>query len=225
MVSINQNLQQVNPAAFLQTDSTWLQLQGAFIAQLPGLQNIALDVKFRQQRCYIDQHISYQGIRSSQNFSYLSNFGLALDPSLKIGVGLGFQTLVQDSYYSNNWSALAKLGLQYRQDAKQLYGFSFELNTKLQQSVFTFAYANQIGPELLCFAHLIWVQSLSPQLCFGFEQQMDVYRIRFFAAVQPQRYGFVMEKQSARHSAWALGLQWQNKLGIGLFWNLQLANK
>ncbi len=221
LVSNKQNLQQFNPSVFLQNQSICIQFQGAFLTQLPGLQNIAFDLKFKKRRCYFDQHFCYQGINSYHNFSYVSNLGLSLDDDLKIGVGIGFQSLIQDSYYGNYWSVIAKFGLQYQQDAYQSFGFSFELYTNVQQSILTFAYVNSLGPELLCFAHLIWIQSFMPQYCFGLEQKFDNYLLRYFAAIQPQKFGCELEKLSAK-PAWSFGIHWQNKIGIGLFWNLQI---
>lgn len=225
LVSLNQNNQQNNPAAFLDSDSTFLQLHGAFHAQLPGLQNIALDVKFRHQNYFFDQHINFQGISTLQNLKYISQLGMLLDPDLKIGIGLGLQSIIQDAYYGNHWSAMTKFGLQYQYQNKQFYSFSFELNTRQQHAVVTFAFANRLGLELFYFANLLWVQSLPPQLCFGFEQIIQDYRIRIFAALQPQLYGFVLERQCKQPSMWSLGLQWQDKIGLGFFWNLKLIKK
>lgn len=224
-IGINQNHQQENPAAFAQSDSSWLQMQGVFLSQLPGLQQIALDLKGRHKDCFFDQNFQFQGIQSFQTIAYLSNIGFKLEQYLKIGIGIGFQTFLQDTYYGNDWFARARLGLQYQQDSRHFFGFTFELFSPLQPSIFQLAYANQVGTDLLFFTQVKWVQSLPPQLFFGFEQKISSDHIRFFAAVQPQIFGCIFIKQNVRKSTWSIGLHWQNKLGIGFYWNLQFNHK
>ena len=224
-LGIKEPVQQLNPAAFIGGRPTSLQCQGAFVAQLPGLQQFAVNLSLPKQRLSLQQHFSYRGIQSFQNLNYMSSIGIALSPELKVGLGIGVQTFFQEAYYGTKWSALVKFGLQYQLDDHQYFGLTFELNSPFEQAAFQWAYANQMSPELICFAQVLWVQMLPPQFIIGFEQKMNNYNLIGTAALQPQLFGLVLEKQTQHHFLWSIGLQWQNRVGLGLNWGLKLNKK
>ncbi len=223
-LSIQEQAQQVNPASFSNKGRASLLCQGAIVAQLPGLQQLSINLAIPRQRLSLHQHFSIRGIQSFQNLNYMSSVGLALSPELKVGVGLGFQTFFQDGYYGTSWSALLKAGLQYQFDLRQYFGLTFELNAPFDQAALKWAYANQMSSELICFSHVLWCQSLPPQFYFGLAQKLNNYQLICIAALQPQIFGIALEKKG-QQVLWTFGLQWQNRVGLGLHWSLQLSKK
>ena len=224
-LGIKESAQQINPAAFIGGRPASLQCQGAVVVHLPGLQQLAVNLSLPKQRLSLQQHFSYHGIQSFQILNYMSSIGIALSPELKVGLGIGVQTFFQEAYYGTKWSALVKFGLQYQLDDHQYFGLTFELNSPFEQAKLQWAYANQMSPELICFAQVLWVQMLPPQFIIGFEQKMNIYNLIGTAALQPQLFGLVLEKQTQHHFLWSIGLQWQNRVGLGLNWGLKLNKK
>lgn len=224
-LGVKEPVQQLNPAAFIGGRHTSLQCQGAFVAQLPGLQQLAVNLSLPRQRLSLQQHFSYHGIQSFQYLTYINTVGIALSPELKVGLGIGVQAFFQGAYYGTKWSALVKFGLQYQLDQHQYFGLTFELNSPFEQAAFKWAYANQMSPELICYAHVVWYQTLPPQFFIGFEQKINNYFVQCTAALQPQLFGLVLSKQSQQHLMWSIGLQWQNRVGLGLIWGLKLNKK
>ncbi|MFM8597215.1 MAG: hypothetical protein ACKOBN_09035 [Flavobacteriales bacterium] len=224
-VSITQNAQQINPAAFSNTDQLQLQIQGAFIAQLPGFQLLNVALQLPRKKLCLSQQMNLQGIPSYQILSNLTNVGLELNSQIKMGVGLGFQTLFQPAHYGASWTSMVKFGLQYQLDAHQYFGLTFEINTPFELAQFKWAYANQLSAELTCFAHLCWYQSIPPQFCFGFQQKMKTYHLLFMAALQPQLFSLALQKQTLHPFSWSVGIQWQHNIGLGLVWGFKFCRK
>jgi hypothetical protein len=222
---IQQNRQQQNPAAFDERDHTWLQVQGAFYTQIPALQSLALDAKKRLNKIYLDQHLSIQGIRSFQALQSSTNLGLELNSYLKVGIGLGFQTLFQPAFYGQKWSATARVGLQLKSSAHSWFAYTFQIHSVPLKNTMTWAYHHQLSSGLEVFANLNWALYLPPTLQMGYIQQLENYRLCFFGAVQPQHFGFSIDKKQMQQLHWSLGLQWQAKIGVSLLWNIQIEHK
>jgi hypothetical protein len=220
-----QNVQQQNPAAFNPQDLAWLQVQGKLNAAFPSLQNWSLDFKTKQQQFYLDQHFSLQGIRTYQELRCLSNVGLELNSYLKVGVGLGFQTLLQPTFYGNKWTASARFGLQLECTSHDFLSFGFEWNAAQIQNAMNWAYLHELSSALCVFADLKWALNLPPQLQFGCSQQLQNYRLTFYGCILPQRYGFMLEKNRQQLFTWAMGLNWQAKIGTSLQWTIQIKHK
>ncbi|MFM6946258.1 MAG: hypothetical protein ACKOWW_03900 [Flavobacteriales bacterium] len=224
-ISITQNAQQINPAAFSNTDQPQLQIQGAFIAQLPGFQLLSVALQLPRKKLYLSQQTTLQGISSYHILSNLTSIGLELNSQIKMGVGLGFQTIFQPAKYGTRLTSMVKFGLQYQLDAQQYFGLTFEINAPFELALFKWAYANQLSAELICFAHINWYQSIPPQFCFGFQQKMKSYQLLFMGALQPQLFSMALQKQMLQTCSWSVGIQWQQNIGLGLVWGFKFCRK
>jgi hypothetical protein len=224
-LGIQQNRQQQNPAAFGEKDHTWLQVQGVFYAQVPALQSLALDVKKRLDKIYLDQYLSVHGIRSFQDLQSYTNLGLELNSYLKVGIGLGFQTLFQPAFYGQTWGATARLGLQLKCSARDWFGYTFQIHSVPLKNTMNWAYHHQVSSGLEVFVNINWALYLPPTLQIGYIQQLENYRLCFFGAVQPQHFGFYIDKKQIKQLNWSLGFQWQAKIGASLLWSIQIKPK
>jgi len=224
-LGIQQNRQQQNPAAFEKKDHTWLQVQGAFYTQIPSFQSLAIDFKRNLNKIYLDQCLSVQGIRSFQELQSRTNLGIALNSYLKVGVGLGFYTLFQPAFYGQKWSAIAQVGLQFQCSPDDWFGYTFQIHSVPLKNTMNWTYHHQVSSSLEVFANINWALYLPPTLQIGYIQQLENYRLCFFGTVQPQHFGFYIDKKQMQQLHWSLGFQWQAKIGASLLWNIQIEHK
>jgi hypothetical protein len=224
-LGIQQNRQPQNPAAFNEKDHTWLQVQGVFYAQVPALQSLALDVKKRLDKIYLDQHLSVHGIRSFQELQSYTNLGLELNSYLKVGIGLGFRTLFQPAFYGQKWGAMARVGLQIKCSENDWFGYTFHIHSVPLENTMNWAYHHQLSSILEVFANINWALYLPPTLQIGYIQQFENYRLCFFGSVQPTLFGFYIDKKQMKQLKWSLGFQWQAKIGTSLLWVIQIEHK
>ena len=60
------------------------------------------------------------------------------------------------------------------------------------------AYHHQVSSGLEVFTNINWALYLPPTLQIGYIQQLENYRLCFFGAVQPQHFGFYIDKKQIK---------------------------
>lgn len=215
IIALQQNEQVNNPAAFTSGQTFTFQSRSCFYPSIPNYQLHALDFSSKKNHVCWSQQIQFQGISSYQKIDAVTCLGLQLDEQLKIGVGLGVNSLLQNTYYGNVFSGNLRVGLQYQLPHSLHLGFAFYAGSRAAASSIAFSLAKQLQAEMTLSAVFNWKLGTAPQLGLVFSQQIAAYLLNFSVSVGTIGYSFSIQKPGRNGSAWRLGSQYQKGIGLG----------
>ena len=212
--AIDQNQQQLNPAASHPQEIKGLHFYTSAPLQIPNLNAAQLSIFYAYSQFAIYHELSGVFHPSNQQFQTTHALAFSPYPGLHIGLGLQLQLFTQPAYYGNLLSASARLGCQYQLNKRQYVALVMHDIGRVAQQQVSLEHI-LLFDERLSFAQgFSWNLQYKPQLYISLSQKLTAAKVQFTCGLFPQSYAISIALSKQKQVTWLLGQSWQSAQGL-----------
>jgi hypothetical protein len=212
--ALDQNQQQLNPAASHPKAQKGIQIYASAPFQIPNLNGAHFSYFYRYKQIAIYHELS--GVMHPASQLYQTAHALALTPypGLRIGLGLQLQLLTQPSFYGNVLVGSARLGCQYQLNKQQYLALVInEIGRPAQQQI-SLEHVLSLDAHLYFAQGFSWNPQFKPSAYLAIIQKLKGAKLQFTCGLFPQSFAFSVAVSTKQKFTWLIGQTWQSSHGL-----------